>query len=236
MTFNVQKCKVMHIGHGNMRYEYEMGGKRLESSAAEKDLGVVVTDKLKPANQCSQAAATAQRVLGQICRAFHYRDKLVFIQLYKTYVRPHLEFSVQAWAPWSQADKDLIEKVQRRAVGMVSGLTAGSYEDKLAELGMVTLEERRHQADMALTYKILTGREAVDPATWFIPASENGRETRATAGMLNVQRRTGRLEVRRNFFSVRTCEAWNSTPDAVKKQKTVNGFKMAYAKYRQNAL
>ena len=94
----------------------------------------------------------------------------------------------------------MLEKVQRRAVGMVSGLTAGSYEGRLAELGMVTLEERRHQADMALTYKILSGKEDVDPATWFIPASENGRETRATAGVMNVQRRTGRLDVRRNFF------------------------------------
>jgi ribonucleases P/MRP protein subunit RPP40 len=94
-----------------------MGGAVLSSTREEKDLGVTISDTLKPAAQC---ARTAQAVLGQITRAFQYRDKRVFIQLYKQYVRPHLEFAVQAWSPWLQSDKDVLEKVQRRAVNMVS--------------------------------------------------------------------------------------------------------------------
>jgi hypothetical protein len=81
------------------------------------------------------------------------------MQLYKQYVRPHLEFSVRAWAPWSQADKDVLERVQRRAVGMVSGLQGRDYEARLREIGMTTLEERRHQADMGMMNKVMTGRE-----------------------------------------------------------------------------
>jgi hypothetical protein len=64
---------------------------------------------------------TAQAVLGQISRAFHYRNGKVFAQLYKQYVRPHLEFATAAWSPWTTADRDCLEKVQRRAVAMVSG-------------------------------------------------------------------------------------------------------------------
>ncbi len=63
-------------------------------------------------------------------------------------MRPHLEFAVQAWSPWTQQDKDMLEKVQKRAVGMVSGLGGTNYEEKLKELALTTLEERRHQADM----------------------------------------------------------------------------------------
>ena len=86
----------------------------------ESDIGVIVTDNLKPAAQCSKAARTAQAVLGQISRAFHYRDRHVFLRLYTQYVRLHLEFSTQAWAPWTEADKKVLERVQMRAVDWTS--------------------------------------------------------------------------------------------------------------------
>jgi hypothetical protein len=88
----------------------------LEKTREEKDLGVAVADTLKPAAQCAKAAKTAMSVLGQITRAFRYRDRRVFVQLYKQYVRPHLDFAVQAWSPWQQADKEALEKVQRRSM------------------------------------------------------------------------------------------------------------------------
>ena len=122
MSFNILKCKVMHIGHNNPRHEYTMNGRRLEASDQERDLGVIVSDKLKPASQCATAARTAQAVLGQLTRAYHFRDRHVFVQLYKTSVRLHLELAVQAWSPKSVTDKEVLEKVQQRAVRMVSGL------------------------------------------------------------------------------------------------------------------
>jgi Reverse transcriptase (RNA-dependent DNA polymerase) len=164
MRFNIQKCKVMHLGRQNERRDYVMGGSTLSVTKEEKDLGVLICDNLKPAAQCTKAAKTAQTVLGQITRAFQYREKKVFMQLYKQYVRPHLEFAVQAWSPWQQADKDTLEKVQKRAVGMVSGLRSHDYEGRLRELGLTTLEERRHQADMLLMFKLSRGDGKLDEA------------------------------------------------------------------------
>jgi hypothetical protein len=79
---------------------------------------------LKQSAQCKKAARTAQTVLSQISRAFHFRDRHVFLRLYVQYVqvRPHLEFASPAWSPWLEADKELLEKIQRRAVNMVWGL------------------------------------------------------------------------------------------------------------------
>ena len=96
MSLNVQKCKLMHAGHANQQYEYSMNTTVLETTAEERDLGVVMSATLKPKSQCAKAARTTQTVLSQIARAFHFRDKNVFLNLYKQYVRPHLEFAVQA--------------------------------------------------------------------------------------------------------------------------------------------
>ena len=158
MEFNVAKCKVMHMGLKNPHFQYTMNGQVLEETTEERDIGVIISANMKPAAQCAKAAQTAQAVLGQLARAFHYRDRHIFVKLYKQYVRPHLEFSTQAWSPWAEKDKACLEKVQQRAVKMVSGLGSESYEERLKELDMDTLEERRHQADMVMVHKIIHGK------------------------------------------------------------------------------
>jgi hypothetical protein len=236
MRFNVQKCKVMHLGRSNINGEYSIAGSKLAVTSEEKDLGVLITDNLKPAAQCAKAAKTAQFVLGQITRAFRYRDRNVFMQLYKQYVRPHLEFAVQAWSPWQQADKDVLERVQRRAVAMVSGLQSQVYEDRLKELKMTTLEERRHQADMLQMFKLRSGAGQLDEAGWFGPPTAAAARTRNYADPLNVRPNHGRLEVRRNAFSVRAGEQWNNVPAGIKRARTAAGFKRAYARYRDEMI
>ena len=109
----------------------------------------------------------AQIVLGQLTRAFHYRDRHVFVRLYEQYVRPHLEFCTQAWAPWNEEDKMCLEKVQQHAIKMVSGLRGRTYEERLQELDLTTLEEHRHQADMSMVHKIVHNQSGLKPENWF---------------------------------------------------------------------
>ena len=143
-------------------------------------------------------------------------------------------YTVQAWSPWTAQDKEFLEKVQQRAIKMISGLRASEYEDRLKELGLTTLEERRHQADMAMVYKVLTGKEQVDPTEWFNMAGEAARATQATADPLNIRVKHGRLELRRNFFTVRVTEQWNQVPTDIKNRLTIDAFKVAYAHHRAN--
>ena len=131
----------MHLGHNNTEQAYFMEGQQLEVTEVERDIGVNVVKGLKQASQCQKAARMAQGVLSHLSRAFHYRDRNVFLRLYIQYVRPHLEFASPAWSPWLEADKEVLEKVQRRAVNMISGLKAKTYAEKLRELGLTTLEE-----------------------------------------------------------------------------------------------
>jgi ribonuclease P/MRP protein subunit RPP40 len=143
MSFNTDKSKIMHVGLHNPNFEYTMRGTRICTTEEERDIGISVTKNLKPSAHCSKAAGRATGVLGQLKRNFHYRDRHTFLRLYKQYVRPHLEFSSPAWSPWLQGDIDTLEKVQEKAVKMVSGLKGTTYQEKCEELGLNTLQERR---------------------------------------------------------------------------------------------
>jgi hypothetical protein len=76
-----------------------MNRQEQEVSEEERDIGAVKTANMKPSAQCTKAARMAQGFLAQITRAFHYRDRHVFMRLYNQIVRPHLEFYTKAWSP-----------------------------------------------------------------------------------------------------------------------------------------
>ena len=99
MKFNVSKCKVMHLGRGNERWNYVMNGQRLKVVRKEKDLGVMITDDLKVSVQCTAAHAKANRMLGLISRTMVSRNAGIMTRLYKSLVRPHLEYCTAAWSP-----------------------------------------------------------------------------------------------------------------------------------------
>ena len=84
-------------------------------------------------------------------RSYSYRDKYTWIRLYKVYVRPLLEYCVQAWSPWLKSNIEMLESVQKRILKMTSGLHSTSYLDKLKEVNLTTLEERRVKRDSIQT-------------------------------------------------------------------------------------
>ena len=234
MKFNADKCKVIHFGRNNIRHKYVMGGYApagvvLEEVKVEKDVGVMVSEDLKPSIQCSQAAKKANSILGRMARSFSYRDSVVWLRLYKMYVRPHLEYAVQAWSPWTQHDIKVLEDVQRRAVRMISGLRAQSYEDKLSELDLMSLEDRRTRGDLIQTWKILHGVDNVSEGTWFTRLhSTSVRDTRASSSPYTLVQNPANSEQRRNMFSYRVVRSWNSLPLKVQSSVSINAFKNNY--------
>ena len=127
MTFNIEKCKVVHVGRNNPMHTYSMYGTNLADTEKERDIGVIVSNTLKPTAQCAEAARRAGAVLTQISKAFLYRDRRVFLQLYLQFVRCHLEFAVSAWSPWTNNDMDILERIQKRAINLIVGLRGKTY-------------------------------------------------------------------------------------------------------------
>ena len=229
----IAELNLKHRGKNNPKHNFFMNGAQLTESDEEKNLGVLVNKSLKPTSQCSEAARKANFILGSISRAFHYRDRHVFVNLYKIYVRPHLEYCTPAWSPWTEADLISLEQVQKRMIRMISGLHGKSYEEKLKELNLLSLKERRERADMIQTFKILQGFSDVNPATWFSRINHS-RATRNAADPLNLEIQISRTNVRSNFYSVRVPRKWNLIPSDIKESSTVSIFKRRYDEYRKN--
>ena len=241
MKFNVAKCKVLHVGRNNREYEYKMNGVRIEEVTKEKDLGIWVSDDLKPSEQCEAAAKKANSALGMVLRAFHYRKQSILVHLYKCFVRPKMEFAVAAWSPWFEKDIEVMEKVQKRAIRAMTDVHGDSYEERLKKTGLTTLKERRVRGDLIETFKVLKGFDNVIRDEWFdLRSGEETRPTRANTRIEDgiqkkktdvIYKPKTKSEVRLNFFTVRIVRTWNELPDEVKEAKSVTAFKILYDRH-----
>ena len=226
MKFNTEKCKVMHIGANNLKAEYYMEGKKLEEIMEEKDLGVIISSNFKVAKQCIKAANKGNQILGLIKRTIACKSKAVILRLYKSLVRPHLEYCIQAWRPHLVKDIELLEKVQRRATRMIEECAGKTYKERLKIVGLTTLECRRMRADLIEVYKILKGFEGIEEKLLFTRHISNTR-----GHTMKLYKNRVNSDVLKYSFANRVIEHWNKLPENVINVNSINSFKNKVDKY-----
>ena len=242
IDFNISKCKVMHFGKNNNKFEYIMctneEEKTLMKTKLERDVGVYISDELNWDYQIQEVTSKANKKLGWLSRAFTYKDIHIMKILYCTFVRPLLEFAVPVWSPNFEKQVDILERVQRRATKLIPSIRHFSYDDRLKAIGIMSLRKRRLRGDLIQQYKIF---HKIDMVKWY-------NEPHFAPSLLcsgpasNIRGHKARMEVedivhfekRRNFFTNRICEHWNKLPHSTVFAKSVNSFKARLDDYLEN--
>ena len=177
-------------------------------------------DNRQVSQQCQAATSKATRILGIINHTIVFKHSNILIRLYKSLVRPHLEYCTAAWSPHYCKDKQLIEKVQRRFTRMIPDLKDLPYEQRLAKTKLWSLEDRRIRADLIEVYKIIHGLSTVSSNTFF-EFSHN----RITRGLSEVTKESCINWSTSTFFSERVINQWNKLNEDAVTAPTLNSFK-----------
>ena len=221
MKLHPDKCKIMHFGNKN-DHKYYLEGKEIEESDCERDLGVQISTDMKYTKHIDSVCKKANGILTQLQRSVTYRNE-VYIEIYKTYVRPILESATIVWNPECVGGIKKLEAVQRRALRSVRGYDSISYEERLEKAELCTLQQRRQKFDMIQVYKSLnsSGSELCKIS------DRHSINTRAHDDEKLVPEKC-KTNIRKHFFYNRVTENWNNLPLTIRNAQSLNLFKSQY--------
>jgi len=211
MKVNKAKCKVLHLGQGNPQYQYREGSEWMESSPTKKDLGILVGKKL---DMSQQRMLAVQQVSSHSYPRLHKKKHDQQVEGGDSpsllhFVRPNLEYHIQLWSPQHKTDMDLLEWVQRRATKIrascMGRLEHLSYEERLIELGLYSLEKKRLQEDLIAAFQYTKGTCKKDGESLFTKVCSD--RTRGNGFKLKEGR--FKSDIRKKFFTMRVVRHWN---------------------------
>jgi len=227
MKFNVTKCKVMHTGSSNSNYLYSMNGQILNEVAEHKDLGITISSDLKVDNHCQHACSKANRMLGLI----KHKNITVMVQLYKSLVRPHLEYCSPVLNPHYSKYKAMVERVQHRFTRLFPELRVMTHEARLKALKLWSLQERRNRADLTEVYKLMHSFTDIPVSTYFQIATDS-----CTRGHTKKLVKSHCHTDARLCFSLHVINPWNSLSQEIVDAPSVNAFKRHLESVRQKKM
>jgi len=216
----------MHVNVVNNKEEsYELDGTIIEPITAETDLGVYTSNSLKWKDNIYSCIKDANQMISWVTRNIVDKDKMVMLNIYKTLIRPKLEYCVQIWNPvacygnWSIIIE--IEAVQRRFTRMINDIGTLPYSERLLALKLTTLAERRIRGDLIETFKILSGTVEYGKDVFKVSRSGNNIVSKDSYERGN----SAVKKLRSSFISERVKSYWNSLPTSVKTSSSVDMFK-----------
>ena len=118
-------------------------------------------------------------LIKNIGLAFHYMDKDMMKKLISMVIRPRLEYAGVVWSPYKKKHIRKLERLQRMATKMVPELAEMTYEERLKEMNLLTLEQRRERGDLIQVYKLLNGLDEVDNEQMMLREKNFSRTTRS---------------------------------------------------------
>jgi len=117
---------------------------------------------------------------------------------------------------------DLLEQVQKRAANMIRGQEHLSYEERLRQLRLISMEERRLQGELLVAFQCLKGAYKKDGERFFTKACSD----RTRGNSFKMQEGGFRLDIRKTFCTMRVVSLWNRLPRAAVDAPSLETFKV----------
>jgi hypothetical protein len=215
LTLSEQKCTVMHISPVPFlpAYPFRLSNHVLEYSSCTRDLGVLLAHNLDFSFHYASLVQKASLATYNVCKCFVSGRPLLMAKAFIIYVRPILESFAPVWCPVKAADIASLERVQRRFTWLLykrCGIPDAPYAQRLAFLGLDTLQSRRLRLDLAFAHKIYNTKSSTVISSLLSHHSSN-RPLRASHRLVTDFNPKG---PRKHFFPNRIRDSWNSLPTA----------------------
>ena len=222
LRLNREKCVVLHLGNGNPRFPYYIGNSAIRPVTQQKDLGVIMANDMKWETHIQHIVKKANSLIFLVQKAFSSRSINVFEKLYKTYIRPKLEYCNVIWSPYYIKDIEMLERVQRKITKLPVTLKDLPYQERMIALNISSLKERRERGDLIETFKIITSYYDVDGLTNFLHRNTN-LALRGHSKKLKKEKCA--TLVRKNYLSNRVVYRWNALKEETVGAVNKNVFK-----------
>ena len=164
LNFSKPTCCYIQVGppSRSCRHSYMLKSTMITSTDKQKDLGIWIDPNLNFHSHTRQTLSRANRTLGLISKCFQYFDNNMLLSLFKTIMRPIIEYGNVIWGPHFDLDQQSLEKIQRRATKLIPTLQHVPYTDRLVLLKLPSLQYTRWRGDMILMFKIIQGLIGID--------------------------------------------------------------------------
>ena len=219
MSINPTKCYLLQYNPRATTRQfnpgYNIGNEPIRRSATIKDLGILMSEQLKFHSQVDHACRRAHAEINRIRRSFVCRSPKFIADMYKMFVRPHLEYAVEVWNPCSRGDILKMEKVQNKMTKLIPAGNLLNPHERNSALGLTTHEERRLRGDLINMYKHIE-----NPSLFRMR-----NEPRFRGHSKTICIPISNCLIKKHSFSARSINKWNALPESVVNSENLNSFK-----------
>lgn len=220
MKLNEEKCTILSIGSNSREYPYVLHNALLKHVEEQNDLGIIITSNLKWEVHISKIVKKANSFSYAMQKAFQERSCDTILGLYKSFIRPKLEYGQSIWSPYFVKDIELLERCQRRITKLPTELLNEEYQTRLRILQLTTLKERRVRGDLIETFKLVSN---------YYTCNMNILQLSSNIHLRGHSRKLDKEKCaklpRKNFLTNRVVYLWNALSEETVTAPSVNIFK-----------
>lgn len=228
LHLNLTKCAVLRCQRGSVDWDnigplqrYHLNNTILTIDSSHKDLGITVDNTLKFHSHIAVTVKKAAGLANNLLKSTLCRDKDFMVTLFKSHIRPLIEFGSTVWNTGYLNDLKLLESTQRRWTKYITGLSDLSYADRLRALNLYSVRGRLIRADLIKCWKIFHNQSSLTPHDIFTLSPI----THTRGHRFKVAKPHISIECRRRFFSIRCIDLWNSLSDEAVSCNSIPSFK-----------